>query len=153
MMPRLPLMGRIALVAGILLLAELMGAAKAQGPSSSVLGRGGPPIVGGTIGLRPPARSPFLREGDYVARRHLNPTGKPCLIVNGEAHAQVVNPKIFEHIILAVNTCAQVIKFKICYYKAQHCLTLEAPAYAKKQAVLGIVPSMKDFRFEYTELF
>ena len=84
---------------------------------------------------------------------HLGPTGKPCLSVNGGAEPQIVNPKIFTHMIMASNNCSQLIKIQVCYYQSQQCVPLEVPGYGRKEIVLGIMPSMNQFRFEYRELF
>jgi len=87
------------------------------------------------------------------AKLHRNPTGQPCLTVNGVAQSQTINPKIFTHVIFASNGCSQPIKIQVCYYKSQHCIPVDVPGYGRKEAVLGILPAMKDFRFEYREHF
>ena len=54
-------------------------------------------------------------------RLHLSPTGKPCLRITTDAKAQLINPKIFEHWVVATNACAQRIKLKACYSGTQDC--------------------------------
>lgn len=112
------------------------------------------PIVGGSGGLRPPSQLPVLPGGETSdALRHYGPTGKPCLRVDGVARPQLVNPKIFEHVISATNSCSERIKVQVCYYRTEDCVPLEVGGYGRKEVVLGIMPSMKEFRFEYREQF
>jgi hypothetical protein len=111
------------------------------------------PTYGGA-GLSAPTQPPvLLGEEDRAAKRHTGPTGKPCLSVSGGANAETINPNIFEHVVVADNSCGQLIKMQVCYYKSEHCIPLDVPAYARKQVVLGIMPAMKEFRFEYREQF
>jgi hypothetical protein len=112
------------------------------------------PAVGGTRGLPPPPQLPRLSGSqDMGAKLHRNPTGQPCLTVNGFSQPQTINPKIFTHTIFANNGCSQPIKMQVCYYKSQHCVPVDVPGYGRKEAVLGVLPAMKDFRFEYREQF
>jgi hypothetical protein len=112
------------------------------------------PSVGGVGGARPPSQLPLLNGSqDMAVKVHLGPTGKPCLTVNGEAKPQKINPNIFEHLILVSSNCSQPIKLQVCYYHTQHCTLVVVPGYARKEATLGIMPGMKDFRFEYREQF
>ena len=55
--------------------------------------------------------------------------------------------------ILANNDCSQVIKLKVCYYQSQRCVPFAVPPYGRKEVVLGIMPAMKEFQFEYREQF
>jgi hypothetical protein len=127
--------------------------ARCQG-SSSPLDPNSRPILGNTGNLRPPSQLPIIGNGDNAGvKQHRGPTGKPCLAVAGYAQAEVVNPKIFEHIIMASNSCSQPIKFQVCYYLSQHCVPADVPGYGQKEVTLGIMPALKDFRFEYREQF
>jgi hypothetical protein len=90
---------------------------------------------------------------DVAAKKHLTPTGKPCLTMIGASQAQTVNPRIFDNVIVATNACSQAINAKVCYYHSDHCVTVNVPAYSQKQAMLGIMPAMQGFRFEFRELF
>jgi len=111
------------------------------------------PSVGG-VGLTAPAQPPLLLgEEDSAAKRHYGPTGQACLSVTGSAIPQTINPHIFEHVILAKNVCGQLIKLEVCYYKSDRCIPMAVPPYSRKELVLGIMPAMKEFRFEYRELF
>ncbi len=115
------------------------------------MGRPGQLVEGG-VGLRaaPPA---LALSGAAAVKRHIGPTGKPCVAVNGEAHAQTINPHIFEHTIIANNSCSQVIRLFVCYYGSDRCVPLTVPSYARQMAVLGIEPATVAFRFEYWERF
>jgi hypothetical protein len=83
----------------------------------------------------------------------MGPTGKPCISVFGGSHPQTMNPLIFNHMIVATSACSQIIKLKVCYYHTDRCVDLALPAYSQKEAMLGIMPRMDGFRFEYREQF
>lgn len=87
------------------------------------------------------------------AKRHVGPTGRPCLAVSGQARAETINPHIFEHVIAATNSCSQIIRLQVCYYGSDRCVPMIVASYARNEAVLGILPAMKEFRFEYREQF
>jgi hypothetical protein len=143
------LLTRAFLAVGLLLVG--MSAAGAQGltrPSSTESA----PIVGG-VGVRPPAIGPAVTGSENQARRHLDPMGKPCVVVNGISRPLTTNPKVFNHVIVATNGCGQVIKLQVCYYKSQSCMPVQLAGYSRKEAVLGVFPSLKDFRYEYREQF
>jgi hypothetical protein len=88
-----------------------------------------------------------------LARRHWSPTGSPCLAIQGYAKAEAANKDIFQHWIRAANGCGQAIKVHLCYYKTDHCIDMDVPAWEKKEAVLGIFPALKRFQFEAKEKF
>jgi len=88
-----------------------------------------------------------------LARRHWGPTGSPCLSIQGYAKPERVNKDIFQHLIRATNGCGQAIKVHICYYKTDHCIDMDVPAWEKKESVLGIFPALKRFQFEAKEQF
>jgi hypothetical protein len=109
--------------------------------------------VGGA-GVRPPSLPPVLNGfSNTTAKVHRAPTGKACLTVRGNAERQVINPKIYTHMIEASNDCSQSIKLQVCYYQSQQCVPLDVPGYGRKEVVLGIMPAMDQFQFEYRELF
>ena len=96
----------------------------------------------------------FLNSTDNsVMKVHKGPTGKACITVIGDARPQAVNPQIYNHLVIATNTCGQNIKLKVCYYQSDHCVSVNVSPHSDKEAMLGIMPSMKTFRFEYRELF
>jgi hypothetical protein len=130
-------------------LIALSGLVQAQGLSTS--SNGG--VVGGAGGLTSPTRTPLLNGENAGTKRHTGPTGKPCLTVNGEAQRETINPKLFEHMIIAQNDCSRRIKMQVCYYQSQHCVAMNVPPYGRQDLVLGIMPEMSGFRFEFRELF
>jgi hypothetical protein len=109
--------------------------------------------IRGAGGLKPPTIAPPLTGADAGIKRHLGPTGRPCLTVSGDAKPERINPKIFEHTVLARNECSQRIKMKICYYQSEHCVETEVAPYGRNEVMLGIMPSMNSFRFEFREEF
>ena len=87
-------------------------------------------------------------------RKHMGPTGKPCLALHGSARAQTINPRIVEHVVSATNSCTMNIKVKVCYSGRTECITMNVPAYGKTETVLGIYPSSVLFdKFDAKELF
>jgi len=112
------------------------------------------PVFGGAGGVPPPAQLPLLNGIQSTgAKKHLGPTGKPCLRVQGYAKPQVINNHIFEHMIMASNDCSQPIKIQVCYYQSHQCIPLNVPGYGHQEVVLGIMPAMDQFQFEYREQF
>lgn len=112
------------------------------------------PSVGGTWGLGRPNQLPLISGSqDMAAQVHLDPVGKPCLTVYGYAKQQVINPNIYEHTIYASSNCARPIKLRVCYYHSQQCAPMVVPGYERRETILGIMPQMKEFRFEYWEQF
>jgi hypothetical protein len=109
--------------------------------------------VGAAGGLRRPTPAPSLSGQDSSVRHHVGPTGKPCLSVRGQARPEKINPKLFEHVITAFNECSNRIKLEACYYLSRHCTLVEVPPYGRTEVVLGIMPSMNGFRFEFREQF
>lgn len=114
----------------------------------------GAPIIGGTSGLPPPPAAPVFGTGpDLIPRQHKNPTGQPCVTVSGLVTPQLVNPTIFNHILIVKNVCSQPVKLNICYFKQEQCKKMTIAGYKRTQEILGIQPNAKDFRFQYTEDF
>jgi hypothetical protein len=85
--------------------------------------------------------------------RHRDPAGKPCLAINGSARPYTVNTNLFDHLITASNSCAQRIRVQVCYFRSQQCVMMDVPGRGRREAVLGTLPSIKDFRFEFRERF
>jgi hypothetical protein len=92
-------------------------------------------------------------DAKELAKRHIGFDGKPCIVVEGATKSQTINPNIMEHWVNTTNNCGQHIKVTICYYNTQHCVTVDVPAWGRKGAVLGIFPTLREFRYEYTEQF
>lgn len=112
------------------------------------------PTFGSTGGLSIPEQSsPFAGIQSANAKAHMGPDGKPCLSVSGNSVPETLNPHIFKHMVIADNRCSIAIKVQVCYYESSDCTPLSAPPYGRGEAVLGIMPAMSQFRFEYREQF
>jgi hypothetical protein len=150
----LPGTNKFRLMMVLLLLLGCVRGAAAQGLITSPSATDSAPALGGVGGLRPPAPLPFLNGTQNASvKMHLGPTGKPCLTVLGFARPQLINPDIFDHMISASNDCSQLIKVHVCYYESQQCVPIDVPPYGRKETVLGIMPAMNQFQFEYREEF
>lgn len=90
---------------------------------------------------------------DVTAKKHMGPTGRPCINVAGYSKPHVLDKQVFDNVIAATNACSQIIKLKICYYHSDRCVDVDAPAYSKKEATLGVMPALSQFRFEVKERF
>ena len=88
-----------------------------------------------------------------IARRHRNANGTVCLRVTGLARPFATNDNLFNHWITAVNGCSNNIGIQVCYYGTRKCISMDVPSRGQREAILGILPSIKDFRYEYTERF
>lgn len=111
------------------------------------------PVFGSTPDLAKPAQPNdlFGNDQDTVAGVHMSITGKPCVTVAAEAMPDQANPKNFFHMALAANACSQRILIEVCYYQTLTCSQLQLPPYGRKETMLGIMPAMKGFRYEYRE--
>jgi hypothetical protein len=109
----------------------------------------------GTVGLRPPTEHipTFGASSSADILRHRSATGIPCLAVSGFARPHVVNPKVYDHVVFAKNSCAQRITIQVCYYKSLECRPMEIPGHERKELVLGTLPAAMEFRFEFKEKF
>jgi hypothetical protein len=111
------------------------------------------PVFGATGGVPAPTEAPIgASRGDEILR-HRDFAGKPCLAVSGLARGHTINPNLYDHIIVAINSCPQRIAMQVCYYDTQDCIRMEIPASERKEAILGTLPSIKSFRFEFRERF
>ncbi len=73
--------------------------------------------------------------------------------IAGVARPFSTNKNLFNHWIYAENICNKRIKLKVCYYSTSHCINMDVAGGQKKEAILGTLPSVKDFRYEYRERF
>ena len=115
--------------------------------------RSSAPIIGGTEWMPPPPSNPFATKKGLFTSMHETVDGKPCVGVLGSSVPQVVNPHIFNHVVLMHNACGQTIKVKVCYYQSSSCIIAVVNGYQKLERTLGISPGLSDFRYEYRELF
>lgn len=119
----------------------------AQSTGTSV----GNSVVGGTYPL---PKAPLISSAQTAdVLRHRDPAGKPCLSVGGYARPYATQAMLYDHIVIATNSCAQAIKVAVCYYKSQQCVTLDVPGRSRREGTLGTMPSIKDFQFEFRERF
>ena len=111
------------------------------------------PSLGG-VGVRAPSQPPvFGASRGTEILRHRGLAGQPCLWVGGFARPHTENQNLYDHVITVKNSCAQRITMQVCYYEFPECIPIEIPGGERKEAILGTLPSMKDFRFEFREKF
>jgi hypothetical protein len=100
-----------------------------------------------------PSSGSIFPTPSELNRRHMAPTGKPCLAFESYPKAQAINKNIYEHWVGATNSCGQHIKVRVCYYQTEDCIVMDVPPWARQDSVLGIYPALKDFRYEAKEQF
>jgi hypothetical protein len=117
------------------------------------LGNSSRPAVGGAS-VRAPTAAPTIgaSNGSDILR-HRGPTGRDCLAVGGLARPHVANREVYDHVITVTNNCPQRIALQICYYRSQDCISVEVPGGERKETILGTLPAVKDFRYEFREKF
>jgi hypothetical protein len=128
----------------------LNGASIAQGAENMFFA---PPIVGGTGALSTSKDKTDFALATRTPQQHKTPTGKPCVIINGLSTPQIINPTIFEHVLIIQNVCSQPIRIRACYFQSTSCVNTVISGYTRRQQNLGIAPNAKDFRYSYTEDF
>src|ERR1700733_8096204 len=109
------------------------------------------PTVSGTIGG--PTLPNFEASGSTEVLRHRSPLGTPCLGVLGNSRPHTTNPNLYDNVVIVTNSCPQRIALRVCYYGSDECVAMEVPGNERKEAILGTLPSMKNFRFEFREKF
>ncbi len=125
-----------------------MNPATAQSP-----GFGSRPSMGSTFG-RPPGQSAAISPSqDVNLLRHRDALGRVCLQISGYSRAHTINPKLFDHVVSATNNCAQIIHVSVCYTGTQHCVQMDVPGHGRKEALLGILPAIDQFNYEFHERF
>jgi hypothetical protein len=90
---------------------------------------------------------------DDLGKRHMTPTGKPCLAIQGYAKQELVNKNIYQHLIRTANNCVQNIKVRVCYYNTDDCILVNVPPLERREDILGIFPALKRFQFQAKEQF
>jgi hypothetical protein len=106
--------------------------------------------VGQNLATLPPGIPPVQ---DDVAKHHMSPLGKPCLVIQGYAKPEISNKNIYQHSIRVANNCGQSIKVRVCYYRTEDCVLMTVPQWESKIAILGIFPALKRFQFDAKEQF
>jgi hypothetical protein len=112
-----------------------------------------PPSPGGTIPNRAVASPTFGPRAGTEILRHRDFAGKPCLAISGQSRSHVINPKVYDHVIIVSNACPQRIVIRVCYYRTQDCIPMEISGGERKEARLGSMPSVNGFDFEFRERF
>jgi hypothetical protein len=135
----------IRIAVALICVVSVASAASAQDGTGAGLGAAGNPA------LRPAPS--FGASSGTEMLRHRGPTGSPCLDVSGFARRLTVNSNLYDHVVAVTNNCAQRIIMQVCYYDTQDCVPVEVSGGERTEAILGTMPSMKDFRFEFREKF
>lgn len=126
----------------------------ASAQSGTTIDNSSRPTIGSS-GIRPPLDTTptFGASAGTEILRHRDFAGKACLDVGGLARAHTMDPNLYDHVISVRNNCPQRIALQVCYYRTRDCIPMEVPGGARKDAILGTLPSGKDFRFEFREKF
>jgi hypothetical protein len=95
----------------------------------------------------------FGSSGGTEVLRHRGPYGNPCITIGGYPRAHTINPQLYDHVIRATNSCPQSISIRVCYFESEDCISIDVPGNETKEATLGTLPSVKDFRFDFKEKF
>lgn len=112
------------------------------------------PTLGGTSGTEYFNESPsFQAATGHEILRHRDFAGRPCLAVGGFAEAHAIDPNLYDDVISVTNNCPERIAVQVCYYQSVDCILMDIPGQERKEAILGMLPSTKDFRFEFREKF
>lgn len=111
------------------------------------------PTFGGTSPSSSPPPRIITGSQNTDILRHRDFAGKPCLDIGGFARAHTSDSKLFDHVIEIKNNCPQSIRTQICYLHTQECITMEVAGHLTKQGILGTLPSIKDFQYEFRERF
>jgi hypothetical protein len=138
------------LIGAVLMLVFPSNATQAQYtiPSNRV----GPPVTGSTAQTQVEKNSFAigLQGGPNV---HRDGAGRNCINVSASSTPMISNPNTFTHLLTAANGCQVPIKMSVCYYGSSQCQLVLVPGFSRKAIVLGVYPSLKDFRYQYTEQF
>jgi hypothetical protein len=136
---------------GLILGVAAGGPARAQADKP---GLSGGSVIGATPGISTDVVSPTVRFGSsQIPQRHMDSNGRPCIYVLGEAKPQVINPTLYDQVLIIHNSCSVPVKLRACYFGTEKCNDFTAAAYANRREIFGIAPNGKDFRFEFREYF
>lgn len=95
----------------------------------------------------------FKPSGSEDILRHRDFAGKPCLTVAGFTRPHTIDPNLYDDVVSITNSCPRQISVQICYSGTEDCIMVDVPGSESKEAVLGMLPAMKDFSFEFREKF
>lgn len=110
------------------------------------------PALGASPGVAIPPTSAAEARGTFTPR-HRSPSGTLCMRVAGMARPFSTNSNLFNHWIYAENVCSDRIRLQICYFSTNSCINMDVAGRERKEAILGTLPSVRDFRYEYREKF
>lgn len=108
-----------------------------------------PPVVGSTYGNTPNRYTDASNDPNRF--RHQDGLGRVCLSVGGYGRPFATNANLYDHVIVATNNCPRSISIEVCYYQTRNCVNLEVPGSQRKEVILGIQPSVKNFKYEFRE--
>lgn len=109
------------------------------------------PTVGATAGIAMP-QSPSSLTGPQTSR-HRGSDGRVCIRVSAVARPGAGTSRLFSHWIITENTCSTTIRLQVCYYGTRDCTDVAVLGNSRKETILGMMPAVSDFRFEYRERF
>jgi hypothetical protein len=98
------------------------------------------------------ASSEDSAESSQIIKQHTRPNGKPCIDLQSYAKPEIINENLFEHWIIAINSCGEHIELRVCYRGSIDCIVMNLPPWESKSSVLGIYP-LKDFQYDAVEKF
>ena len=133
----------------------------AQG-SMPAFGQGRPPPFGAwsktrygsTTGLPRPVSPNSLSDKAAIDRSdpvHVTLAGQPCVTIFPLIAPDIAIHGTFFHNLLASNACSARITLQACYYATSDCVIIQLPPYGRTETTLGMIPGVKEFRFEYRE--
>ena len=119
--------------------------------ATDLSGQRSQPIIGGTSGTVPPQQLIRGSQNTEVLR-HRDLNGRPCLDIGGYARPLSTSSKLLDHVIVANNACADLIRVDVCYLGSLQCNLMQVPGHTRKEFILGTTVA-KDFQYEFRERF
>ena len=95
--------------------------------------------------FKPSSAGEILRHRDFA--------GQPCLIFEGFARPHTINPNLYDDVVAITNNCPRHISVRLCYTGNDDCISVDVPGSERKEAILGMLPAIKNFSFEFHEKF
>lgn len=89
-------------------------------------------------------QGPAEQSGAPVIRDAL---GRPCLDIEAAARAEVINPKMMDHIVSLKNNCPRTIHAKVCYFNSQRCDDIIVQGHKRVDTTLGTMRGVQFFRY------
>lgn len=73
--------------------------------------------------------------------------GRPCLDVEAASKPHTIDPAMVDHVVSIKNSCARLIRAKVCYYKTDRCNELTIQGYKRIDTILGTMRGVAMFRY------